>query len=79
MPSLYAKFVPFILELCGIIQSYWNFAFYNSGQKCEKIEKIPLSLENFHLLVDKNIKVSNHTARINRTILFLKVTAKLFS
>lgn len=33
MPSLYAKFVLFISELCDTAQRYYNSVFYNSGKK----------------------------------------------
>lgn len=76
--SLYAKFVLFIPELCGIAQSYRDLALCRSGKKYEKIEKIPLGLENFVLPADKNIEVSIYVTRSNGTILSQKVIAKLF-
>ena len=76
MPNLYAHCVLFIPELCGIAQRYHKFAFYISGEKNSgKIGKIPPSLENFHLPVHKNIKVTTYVTRSNCKILFQKIIA----
>lgn len=45
-----------------------------SGEKNHgKIGKIPLGLENFHLPVDKNFKVTTFVTRSNCKILFQKI------